>query len=451
MQNPSGRRTAKAAATALTACALFAGATLPAAAMTLTFVRHAESQGNASGKIDTKVPGPELTTETDNANGGEYGTAQAEAVAQVLADRELASGKEYDGIYWSKMTRTAQTAAPTVALLGEDGGELPGVHELAAGIFEGQEERGILSIGFILAPLAWIAGAQLIGTPGAELGVGLDGRMDDSIQQIADNGDENAIVFSHGGTIMFWTLMNVQNPDIGLMLSHSLDNTDIVVVEGSAEEGWVLKEWGGKAVAAEPNLPTKLFVDVRDVVVAPQTAVYRISQALQTGDPEKIAEAIRTGATNVVEKTVGFPGEVVKDVVESLDNKPFTAVSPADDAAEATTKVADDAADVTVGDQVATPAERAHAALADRAAEVADLAKGTAVKREKALSEVRQKIRDAAQEANAGAEASAKKVAESVRKLTRAGKADTGGRTANADNPGSESANTGTSASSNAA
>lgn len=32
-------------------------------------------------------------------------------------------------------------------------------------------------------------------------------------------------------------------------------------------------------VSADPSLPTKLFVDVRNVVTAPQTAAYRIRQA----------------------------------------------------------------------------------------------------------------------------------------------------------------------------
>ena len=63
MQRPTRRRAAGAAATTLTACSLFAAATLPAAAMTVTFIRHAESQGNASGYIDTSTPGPHLTND----------------------------------------------------------------------------------------------------------------------------------------------------------------------------------------------------------------------------------------------------------------------------------------------------------------------------------------------------------------------------------------------------
>ena len=45
--------------------------------MTVTFVRHAESQGNASGFIDTSTPGPHLTNDAVNQNDGATGEQQA--------------------------------------------------------------------------------------------------------------------------------------------------------------------------------------------------------------------------------------------------------------------------------------------------------------------------------------------------------------------------------------
>ena len=38
--------------------------------------------------------------------------------------------------------------------------------------------------------------------------------------------------------------MNVDNPDLGLLLSHQLDNTDVVVITGNPEDGWTLDELG---------------------------------------------------------------------------------------------------------------------------------------------------------------------------------------------------------------
>ena len=54
--------------------------------ITLTFVRHAQSAGNASGLIDSSTPGPPLT---------ELGRTQAVASAQRLAPNH------YDGIFAS--------------------------------------------------------------------------------------------------------------------------------------------------------------------------------------------------------------------------------------------------------------------------------------------------------------------------------------------------------------
>ena len=65
--------------------------------ITLTFIRHAESQSNAANIINTDVPGPSLTEE---------GQAQAEQLAHQL------SRNNFDGIYVSDMVRTQQTAQP---------------------------------------------------------------------------------------------------------------------------------------------------------------------------------------------------------------------------------------------------------------------------------------------------------------------------------------------------
>ena len=59
----------------LTAALVFAATALAATSITVTFVRHAESQANADGIIDTKVPGPHLSNPV--------GVAQAQAIADL--------------------------------------------------------------------------------------------------------------------------------------------------------------------------------------------------------------------------------------------------------------------------------------------------------------------------------------------------------------------------------
>jgi len=34
--------------------------------------------------------------------------------------------------------------------------------------------------------------------------------------------------------------LNVDNPDLGLLLSHQLDNTGVVVIKGNPQDGWTL-------------------------------------------------------------------------------------------------------------------------------------------------------------------------------------------------------------------
>ena len=292
-----------------------------AEAMTLTFVRHGESEANAAGIIDTSVPGPHLTA---------LGQQQAAAVANALA------GNNYDGVYASSMIRTQETAEPLATKLGQQIVVLPGLREIDAGIFEGQsEDSGLGRIGYVAAPVAWTLGARFVPVIGSTDGNAFDARVDDAVQTIYDSGDRNAVVFSHGATIMFWTMMNVDNPDLGLILSHPLDNTSVVVITGNPEDGWTLENWDGVAVAAEPSLPTKLFVDVRNVVTAPQTALYRIGQAFASGDVAKLAKAVRDGVVDVATKVVGFVPKVVGDVVGSLQSS--TAVQSAKQASATTT------------------------------------------------------------------------------------------------------------------
>src|SRR6185295_4468927 len=97
-----------AAATPLATIVVTLGTALSAwaaEAMTLTFVRHGESEANAAGVIDTSVPGPHLT---------DLGRQQAEAVADELV------GNNYDGVYASSMIRTQETAQPLATRLHQD-------------------------------------------------------------------------------------------------------------------------------------------------------------------------------------------------------------------------------------------------------------------------------------------------------------------------------------------
>lgn len=288
---------------ALAAVVVGVCAALPAwaaQAITLTWVRHAQSTANAAGIIDTTVPGPGLTA---------LGGIQAQAVAGTLAPNG------YDGIYESDMLRTQLTAAPLATEVALTPVVAPGVREINAGLFEGR--GGLLAgIGYALPPVAWVLGARFVPVLGGENGNGFDARVDAAVATIYAGGASNPVVFSHGATIMAWTLMTVDNPNLLLALTRPLGNTAVVVVNGNPEDGWTLQSWDGVAVDPTPGPLTRLFVAVRNAVVAPQTAMYENCHrhvgpaAVSRRDVPKPA---RVASAAVPRRVAGTPTSVLRE------------------------------------------------------------------------------------------------------------------------------------------
>jgi broad specificity phosphatase PhoE len=287
--------------------------------ITITFVRHGESYGNASCCINTAIPGPDLTA---------TGEDQATAIGQALAG----DGIDYTSIYDSNMVRTQQTAAPFASDTGMTPTTLNGLHEVQAGIFEGvPQNSGIERIFYALIPLAWSLGLYSVPMPGSAdaTGSNFESRFNSAVQTMYDNGGDLPVAFSHGMAIMAWTLMNVKNPDPLMMLTDPLSNTDTVTVTGNPTDGWTLVSWGGKAVTQNPALLTKLMVNVRDLIATPQMAMFNFTQALSTGNIGTIANTIRTGVFNTVGAAVKFPINVINSVVKSITTGTlFTAAAP---------------------------------------------------------------------------------------------------------------------------
>lgn len=302
------RRTFKVVMTVLAAVALFVTSALPAWAansVTVTFVRHAQSEGNVPGAgIDTQVPGPNLTT---------LGVQQAEDIAQGLADAG------YSSVYTSTMVRTAQTAAPMLDITDQVATANAGFNEISAGIFEGDPiDSGIGRIFYFLIPLTWTLGLRSLPIPLGEGGNEFEARVNSALSSVIANGGTDPVIFSHGATIMIWTMMNVDNPDIPLLLSHPLGNTEQVVITGNPEDGWTLVSYAGIPVSQTPGLGTQLFVNTRNLIVAPQTAIYNVVQAVKTLDLQTIVNAIATGVVDVAKAGVQFVTKSVTDIVNAI-------------------------------------------------------------------------------------------------------------------------------------
>lgn len=200
-----------------------------ARSITLTFIRHAESEANANGKIATQVPGPGLTPD---------GKAQAEQLAHKLAHNN------YDAVYASTMARAQQTADPLADELHKRVEVLQGIQEINAGWYDGKPDSMAAST-YLLAPADWLNGDVGNSIPGSISGKQFNDQFTAAVQQIYDSKHTNPVVFGHKNSIEFWTLMNVKNAKDSLRTSHPLPNTGHVVITGNPLTGWTLQDWDG--------------------------------------------------------------------------------------------------------------------------------------------------------------------------------------------------------------
>lgn len=318
----------------LTVFGFFVMSVLPAWAaenMRVTFVRHGQSAGNTSGNIDTSTPGPSLTP---------LGREQAQAVVDRLGDNN------YDAIYASQMIRTQQTAEPMSAYLGLPIQVLPGLQEIEAGDYEGTPESGALD-GYLKAPIAWAFAGQLgARIPGSIDGNEFDARVDGALKTMYDKGDRNVVVFSHGGTIMFWTMMNAKNLTLaekGMLLSqHALGNTDYVVIEGNPEDGWTLVDWNGQRFSPEPTLGHEVGLQMRTLSRQLEAAMKQVTDSLATGDVIKVATAINRSMADASFSVAKFNRAINAEIIKRVDKAIGKANTPdPEPVSELTDKVSD--------------------------------------------------------------------------------------------------------------
>lgn len=298
----------------------------PSTKIVIDFVRHGESIGNASNLVDTAVPGTGLTA---------LGQQQSLTVANLLQGQG-----PFAGIFSSQLLRAQQTAAPLASLLGMNVQPLSGLNEINGGMLNGLPEIP-LGVLYLPGPLAWTLGLPLVPilAPGSGLfsGLAFDQGFVNALQTmytgalahpvLAANGQITDVAYSSEFAIEVGTLMNVKNPDLLLMLTHPLTNTGVVVVQGDPRDGWTLVSWEGVPVPPA-SLPTELFVDVRDVAMAPQLAAYNAFESLLTGDPTTIASSIASGVDQVGTATAHFPVAVTQDIVDALGGSPADALNP---------------------------------------------------------------------------------------------------------------------------
>lgn len=202
--------------------------------MRILLVRHGQTPANVRGELDTAAPGPGLT---------DLGTRQAEAVVDALGHESIA------GIYVSKLRRTHETAAPLAAALGLTPIELPGTHEIEAGNVEGLSDHASVRV-YMGTVFAWGSGDPSVTMPGGSDGHTFFARFDDAIAGIAaaHPADATVVVVSHGAAIRVWSGARVAGLGDGFTAENHLENTGVVVIEGSPDAGWTALSWAGLPV-----------------------------------------------------------------------------------------------------------------------------------------------------------------------------------------------------------
>lgn len=281
--------------------------------VTIEFIRHGQTASNVANLLDTAVPGPPLTA---------VGVQQAQAIANLLNGQQ----PDFAGIFSSQMIRTQETASYLVGLGTQPISQviLPGLNEINAGLLEDMPQipAGLL---YLAGPVVWTLGFPAFPMLGISAvnptGLTFASNFNDAVQTMYNAAltqpSHTVAAYSSALAIETGTMMMVDNPNPLLLVTGSLPNTGTVVVQGSPGTGWTMVSYNGAPVGPA-NLPTQLFVDVRNFITAPQFAGYDVGTALFSGDPATIVNAVRDGVREVTTATVHFPFALAETLLGAL-------------------------------------------------------------------------------------------------------------------------------------
>ncbi|SCE30863.1 probable phosphoglycerate mutase [Streptomyces sp. Termitarium-T10T-6] len=87
--------------------------------------------------------------------------------------------------------------------------------------------------------------------PGGEDGTEALARFDAVVAEAAEAEKHRTVALvSHGAAIRVWAAARARNVTVDFAARHGLDNTGVVVVEGSPDSGWTALSWAGTVVPA---------------------------------------------------------------------------------------------------------------------------------------------------------------------------------------------------------
>ncbi|OUE25840.1 putative phosphoserine phosphatase 2 [Clavibacter michiganensis] len=199
--------------------------------MRLILIRHGQTPSNVQGVLDTRIPGPGLTG---------LGREQAALLPETLRAEAIGA------LYVSTMRRTHETAAPLAEALGLAPVERAGIREIAAGGLEMRGDRAAVTE-YLETMIRWVGGEPDLRLADDETGRGFAARFDAVVAEAEATGHGTVALVSHGAAIRCWAGMRARGLDAAFVADHALENTGVVVLEGSGAD-WTLESWEGEPV-----------------------------------------------------------------------------------------------------------------------------------------------------------------------------------------------------------
>lgn len=200
--------------------------------MRLLLIRHGQTPSNVAGLLDTRIPGPGLT---------DLGREQAAALPATLA------GESIGALFVSTMRRTHETAAPLASALGLEPVERDGIREIASAGLEMRGDEAAVEE-YMGTVFRWAAGETSVRLAGGETGEEFAARYDAVVAEAEATGHEAVALISHGAAIRCWAGLRSLDLDADFIAEHLLDNTGVVVLEGSGST-WTLVSWAGDPIS----------------------------------------------------------------------------------------------------------------------------------------------------------------------------------------------------------
>jgi hypothetical protein len=282
-------------------------------------------------------PGPPIS---------DLGQQQAQDVGNQLYN-EL--GQHVAGIFSGESIRDIQTAAPFATLehMSDAVQILPGLNEIDSGIYAGDPLDSLGGYLYQITPFLWSTfGLVSVPIPGSSdvNGIVENQHFTDAVDAmynaamvnpvVSADGQITDVAFNNEADVAAWVALNVKNPDVSIMLTGTIEQFlhpdgdgnallpggGMVQIEGNPTDGWTLVSWDGQPVPADPGLLTQLLIELRDLIIAPQTAGWNIFEAALGGDPATLETAIQAGTQSVDAALLQFPGAVFNDIVDALQS-----------------------------------------------------------------------------------------------------------------------------------